>query len=32
MNLLTDEELAGVYSAAKVHPAVEVWLAKFNAT
>lgn len=32
INLLTDEELAGIYAAAKAHPAVEVWLAKFNAT
>lgn len=32
MNLLTDEELVGIYAAAKVSPAVEVWLAKFHAT
>lgn len=32
MNRLTDIELAGIYSAAKVSTAVEVWLAKFHAT
>lgn len=32
MNSLTDAELAGIYAAAKVSPAVEVWLAKFHAT
>lgn len=30
MNRFTDAELAGIYSAAKVSIAVEVWLAKFN--
>lgn len=32
MNRFTDVELASIYSAAKVHVGVEVWLAKFNAT
>lgn len=32
MNRFTDLELEGIYSAAKVSVAVEVWLAKFNAT
>ena len=31
MNRFTDEELAGIYSMAKVAIPVEVWLAKFNA-
>lgn len=32
MNRFTDEELTNIYSAAKTHVAIEVWLAKFNAT
>jgi len=32
MNRFTDLELADIYSAAKTVIAVEVWLAKFNAT
>ena len=32
MNRFTDTELAGIYAAAKTVVAVEVWLAKFNAT
>ena len=32
MNRFTDAELAGIYAAAKTVVAVEVWLAKFNAT
>lgn len=32
MNRFTDAELATIYSAAKVSVAVEIWLAKFNAT
>ncbi len=31
MQRFTDAELEGIYSAAKVSTAVEVWLAKFNA-
>lgn len=31
MNRFHDDELAAVYSAAKVSVAVEIWLAKFNA-
>lgn len=31
MNRFTDDELAGIYTAAKVNVYVEVWLAKFNA-
>lgn len=30
MNRFTDAELAGIYGAAKVSPAVEVWLKKFE--
>jgi len=30
MNLFTDSELAAIYAAAKVSPAVEVWLKKFE--
>ena len=32
MQRFTDTEMAGIYSAAKSSIAVEVWLAKFNAT
>lgn len=32
MNRFTDQELAGIYTAAKSSVAVEIWLAKFNAT
>lgn len=32
MNRFTDLELAAIYTAAKSIVAVEVWLAKFNAT
>lgn len=32
MQRFTDAEMAGIYSAAKSSIAVEVWLAKFNAT
>ncbi len=32
MNRFTDSELAAIYGAAKVSPAVEVWLKKFEAT
>lgn len=32
MNRFTDQELALIYSAAKVNVQIEVWLAKFNAT
>ena len=31
MNLFTDDELAGIYSAAKVNVGIEVWLEKFKA-
>ena len=32
MNRFADEELAGLYAAAQVAPAVMVWLKKFEAT
>lgn len=31
MNRFNDDELAAIYAAAKAVPAIEVWLAKFNA-
>ena len=30
MNLFTDSELAGIYTAAKANIAIEVWLEKFK--
>jgi hypothetical protein len=32
MNRFTDNELAMIYTVAKTNVAVEIWLAKFNAT
>lgn len=32
MNKFTDEELGTIYTVAKTNVAVEIWLAKFNAT
>ncbi len=32
MQRFTDDEMAGIYSAAKISIQMEVWLAKFNAT
>lgn len=32
MNRFTDAELAAIYTVAKTNVAVEIWLAKFNAT